>query len=109
LLSPFTVPETYPGAGDHPLCHEEPSGNAISLSIVRSRAAQSTALVFCNTPASFALCRQINQHDVRVFLRAIEHDLFAIWRNIEIAHEEACFQFREPAPSARIHIDQMGL
>ena len=39
--------------------------------------------------------REINEHDIRVFLHALEDDLTAIWRNVEIPNVEVGRQVRQ--------------
>ena len=49
---------------------------------------------------------EIDQHDIPVFLYALQHDLTAIWRNVEISNVEVGREVGQLALRSRLQIDE---
>jgi hypothetical protein len=53
-----------------------------------------------------AALRSIDQHDVRVLLQAIEHDLAAVVGDIEVFDDEVATEVRQPPLGPGFEIDE---
>ena len=57
-------------------------------------------------PTRFSFPREIDEHDFRVFLHALEDDLAAVWSNVEIPKVEVGRQVGQLALGSCLQIDQ---